>query len=155
MHGIRIRAARQWFRRFAKLRMNSTQPAFIQKHARTIGLMVQSKVFAMSNDQWAIINDAVSRRPFLFINTFLFVSRNDNLMFPAAAATIVTTPVLQNRKYDAGLSHNASIRRSSQLYNLDVLRDLSIHEITVAISFAVFCTDRFLRFTGQSMNFFR
>ncbi len=44
---------------------------------------------------------------------------------------------------------------ATQLYNLNILRDLGIHEITVAISFAFFSTDRFLRLAGQSMNFFR
>lgn len=94
--------------------------------------MVQAEIFTMSHDQWSIVNDSISRSPFLLFDAFLFVGRDDDLMLPAAATTVVTTPVLQNRKYDARRSHDALIRRSSQLHNLDVLCDLSIHKIAVA-----------------------
>ncbi len=106
MNSIRVRAAGQRFGCFTKLRMYPTQAFLIQEYAGSVSLMIQSKTIPMGNDQRSIINDTVSCLPFLLINSFLFFSSDDNLMFPAAATAIVTAPVLQNRKNDARPSHD-------------------------------------------------
>jgi len=107
MDGIRINTARKRLCGFAKLRVYSAQAFFIQKHAGSIALMIEPKVFALNNDERPISRDSVVGRPVLLFDPLLFFRRNNDLMFPAAATTIVATPVLQNRKNDAGTSHDA------------------------------------------------
>jgi len=105
MHGVRIGSTRQRFGRFTELGVNPTESPLVKKYARSICLMAKAKILAVSDDQWTVGNDAICRRPLLLIDAALFGGRDNDLMFPAAATAIVTTPVLQYWKNDARPSH--------------------------------------------------
>jgi hypothetical protein len=88
--------------------MNSTQALFVQKDTGPIVAMIQTPCGTEWNNQRAIVGGAVSFRPALFLDPTLFFFCDPNLMFTAAASTVVATPVLQHRKNDALVSHGIS-----------------------------------------------
>jgi hypothetical protein len=105
MNGIRVNLAGQRLGWLTMLRMNATQTLFIQEDTGPILAMIQTPCGSQRNDQGSIHGDAIGFCPSLFFDPPLFFFGDSNLMFPAAASTVVATPVLQHRKNDAIVSH--------------------------------------------------
>lgn len=100
---------------FTEAGMDAAEAGRIKEDAGAIGLVIDSPGGSMGHEERPIGGDAVLNRPALGFDPSFFCCRDPDQVFPAATATVVAGPVLEDREEQAWSWHGAARRSKKAL----------------------------------------